>query len=177
MGRRGGPPPGVRFLVLGLALPAMLCAAGCADPAGSSTAPAGSPRPVGSPAGPGGPPRPTGSPVGPSAGSPTGSPVDPSAGSSVDSSADPAPTSDAALCARLIAHWAREALDGDTYGDYQSMGLSHGQYEILMRVVDAGRAARRRQGVSAAEELMDRQARTACAARYRHGAPTGSPWS
>lgn len=151
--------------MLGLALPAMLCAAGCADPAGSSTAPAGSPRPVGSPAGPGGPPR------------PTGSPVDPSAGSSVDSSADPAPTSDAALCARLIAHWAREALDGDTYGDYQSMGLSHGQYEILMRVVDAGRAVRRRQGVSAAEELMARQARTACAARYRHGVPTGSPWS
>ncbi|GAA3138835.1 hypothetical protein GCM10010521_26520 [Streptomyces rameus] len=89
----------------------------------------------------------------------------------------PAPASDAGLCARLVVHWAREALDGATYGDYQSMGLSHGQYEILMDVVDAGRAVRRRQGRPAADELMRHRARTACAARYRHGAPTGSPWS
>jgi hypothetical protein len=89
----------------------------------------------------------------------------------------PVPVSDAGLCARLVIHWAREALDGGTYGDYQSMGLSHGQYEILMDVVDAGRAVRRRQGRPAADELTRHRARTACAARYRHGAPTGSPWS
>ncbi|MYX99955.1 hypothetical protein GT045_35490, partial [Streptomyces sp. SID486] len=89
----------------------------------------------------------------------------------------PAAAPGADLCTRLVVHWAREALDGDTYGDYQSMGLSHGQYEILRDVVDAGRAVRRRQGASAAVSLMGRQARTACAARYRHGTPAKSPWS
>ncbi|MER6981786.1 hypothetical protein [Streptomyces carpinensis] len=50
------------------------------------------------------------------------------------------------LCARIVAHWALRVLDGDTYGDYQSMGLSNGQYEILRRVVDAARSVRQRQG-------------------------------
>ncbi|MEV5796290.1 hypothetical protein [Streptomyces collinus] len=88
----------------------------------------------------------------------------------------PSPSSDAELCAEIVARWSRKVLDSGTYGDYQSMGLSNGQYEILRAVVDAARAAERRQGVDAADELIDRQARTACADRYRQGVPSGGPW-
>lgn len=87
------------------------------------------------------------------------------------------PTSAADLCTKLVGYWSRRMLAGDTYGDYQSMGLSHGQYQILMDVVAAGRSARQREGVDAARRLMARQARTACTARYRHGAPSGGPWT
>lgn len=81
------------------------------------------------------------------------------------------------LCARIVAHWSREVLDDDHYGDYQSMGLSNGQYEILRAVVDAARAERKRQGRAAAEQLIDRQARERCTERYRDGGPTGGPWT
>ncbi|MDQ1030100.1 hypothetical protein QF035_007682 [Streptomyces umbrinus] len=81
------------------------------------------------------------------------------------------------LCARIVAHWSQEVLDSDTYGDYQSMGLSNGQYEILMEVVDAARAEKRRSGGQAARELIDRDARERCTKRYRDGNPTGGPWS
>lgn len=93
-------------------------------------------------------------------------------------SATPSPSSTPPedLCARLVAHWSREALDQDTYGDYQSMGLSNGQYEILMKVVDAARAEQKREDTEAAEQLIDRQARELCAERYRDGAPSGGPW-
>ncbi|MGW0765009.1 hypothetical protein [Streptomyces sp. NPDC002676] len=94
----------------------------------------------------------------------------------VDNWAEASATSDAALCARIVAHWARMVLDSGTYGDYQSMGLSNGQYEILRDVVDAARAVKRRQGAAAADQLIDRQTRRACAQRYRHGAPSGGPW-
>ncbi|QHA09570.1 hypothetical protein GQF42_12935 [Streptomyces broussonetiae] len=80
------------------------------------------------------------------------------------------------LCTRLVAHWSREVLDGTTYGDYQSMGLSNGEYEILRDVVNAARSMKRRQGAGGAGELIDRQARSACAERYRYGAPSESPW-
>ncbi|MHA5053497.1 hypothetical protein [Streptomyces sp. SD15] len=80
------------------------------------------------------------------------------------------------LCARLVSYWSREALDQDSYGDYQSMGLSNGQYEILMKVVDAARAEEKRKGAEAAEQLIDRRARELCAERYRDGAPSGGPW-
>jgi hypothetical protein len=85
-------------------------------------------------------------------------------------------TSDAELCATIVAHWSRQVLDSGTYGDYQSMGLSNGQYEILRDVVDAARTAKRRQGAEAAGELIDRRARAACADRYRAGTPSGGPW-
>ncbi|UFR07661.1 hypothetical protein KBP30_29780 [Streptomyces sp. Go40/10] len=87
------------------------------------------------------------------------------------------PTSDADLCAALVTHWSRKALDGGTYGDYQSMGLSHGQYQILRDVVDAARSVKRRQGREAADELIDRQAHRACTERYRRGTPSGGPWT
>ncbi|GEC04130.1 hypothetical protein SSP24_17850 [Streptomyces spinoverrucosus] len=94
-------------------------------------------------------------------------------------SASPSPrtTPPAELCARIITYWSRQVLDGDTYGDYQSMGLSNGQYEILRAVVDAARAEQKRQGRAAAEQLIDRQARERCTERYRDGGPTGGPWS
>lgn len=95
---------------------------------------------------------------------------------SESSSPSPAKTSAADLCTRLVVHWSRKVLDGSTYGDYQSMGLSNGEYEILRDVVKAARAVRGRQGDSSAEELIGRQARAACVERYRHGAPTESPW-
>ncbi|MFJ9866486.1 hypothetical protein [Streptomyces sp. NPDC101165] len=90
--------------------------------------------------------------------------------------ASASPASDAELCARIVAHWSRKVLDSGTYGDYQSMGLSNGQYEILRDVVDAARAAERRQGAAAADELIGRQAHESCAERYRHGTPSGGPW-
>jgi len=81
------------------------------------------------------------------------------------------------LCARLVAHWSRKVLAGETYGDYQSMGLSNGQYEIARDIVDAARAEKKRQGAQAAERLVDRTARERCEERYRDGGPSGGPWS
>ncbi|MBQ1087706.1 hypothetical protein [Streptomyces sp. B93] len=89
-------------------------------------------------------------------------------------SASPTPPEE--LCARLVAHWSHEVLDGDTYGDYQSMGLSNGQYEILREVVDAARAEKRRRGTAAADALIDRRARAGCVDWYRTGGPSNGPW-
>lgn len=80
------------------------------------------------------------------------------------------------LCTRLVGHWAREVLDSDTYGDYQSMGLSNGQYEILRRVVDSARAEKKHRGADAADESIDREAREGCVAWYRSGGPGEGPW-
>ncbi|MGV9254689.1 hypothetical protein [Streptomyces sp. NPDC003697] len=73
-------------------------------------------------------------------------------------------------------YWSGEALDSGTYGDYQSMGLSDAQYDILREVVAAARSVRRRQGAAAARELVARRAREDCAARYRDGRPGRGPW-
>ncbi|MEW2286509.1 hypothetical protein [Streptomyces sp. NPDC047841] len=111
---------------------------------------------------------------------PDGSAPSPTPATATDSATDSAtarPASDADLCTRLVTYWARRMLADDTYGDYQSMGLSHGQYQILVDVVTAGRSARQHQGTDAAERLMNRQARAACTARYRHGTPSGGPWT
>lgn len=85
-------------------------------------------------------------------------------------------TSPEELCTRIVAHWSREVLDSTAYGDYQSMGLSNGQYEILRTVVDAARTAKKRQGADAADELIGREAAEGCARRYRSGGPTEGPW-
>ncbi|QFQ96530.1 hypothetical protein F9278_10240 [Streptomyces phaeolivaceus] len=89
----------------------------------------------------------------------------------------PSATPPEALCARIVAHWAREVLDGGTYGDYQSMGLSNGQYDVLRAVVDAARAEKERAGPTAAERLIVRRARADCRELYRSGGPGGGPWS
>ncbi|MGW5372922.1 hypothetical protein ACWER6_11265 [Streptomyces sp. NPDC004009] len=141
-------------MALGLALSATLLTAGCARAGGASP----------STGGPGGP----GAPSGP------GHAAHDSVAASPSSA--PSPSSDAELCAESVARWSRKVLDSGTYGDYQSMGLSNGQYEILRAVVDAARAAERRQGAGAADELIARRARAACADRYRHGVPSGGPW-
>lgn len=91
-------------------------------------------------------------------------------------SPSPSATPPAHLCAQIIGYWARRTLTGDTYGDYQSMGLSDGQYEILRRVVDAARAERERADTRAAHRLIDRRAGELCEERYRSGEPTGGPW-
>ncbi|WP_369168597.1 hypothetical protein AB5J49_12105 [Streptomyces sp. R28] len=91
-------------------------------------------------------------------------------------SPSPSATAPARLCTQIIAYWSRRTLTDDTYGDYQSMGLSDGQYEILREVVDAARAERRRADAQAAERLIDRRARELCEERYRKGEPTGGPW-
>lgn len=88
--------------------------------------------------------------------------------------ASPTPLED--LCTRLVAHWSREVLDQNTYGDYQSMGLSNGQYDILIKVVDAARAEKKQQGAAAADRLIDRQARSGCVRWYRDGGPGEGPW-
>ncbi|OIK03223.1 hypothetical protein [Streptomyces monashensis] len=155
MGRRGDPRPGVRCPLLGPALPALLLTlltTACDGTGGTS-----GPGPHGTPA--------------PHASSRRASPQPTGA-----TSASPGPTSPADLCTRLVSHWSRAVLDGTTYGDYQSMGLSHGQYAILREVVVAARVVKRRQGAAAADTLIDRQARRACADRYRYGIPSESPW-
>ncbi|WP_282086186.1 hypothetical protein [Streptomyces tendae] len=106
-----------------------------------------------------------------------------SAGSAPDSSASAAPSasrqplSGAELCVSAVGYWAREILDGgEPYGDYQSMGLSNRQYDILREVVDEARATQRDQGARAAGELLDRRVRQACADGYRDGGPSRGPW-
>ncbi|WP_221356605.1 hypothetical protein [Streptomyces beigongshangae] len=91
-------------------------------------------------------------------------------------SASPTATPPEDLCTRLVAHWSREILDGGTYGDYQSMGLSDRQYEIVRDVVDAARAEREREDARAARRLVDRTARERCEELYRDGTPGAGPW-
>jgi hypothetical protein len=98
------------------------------------------------------------------------------AGPTGTSRPSPAPASDAELCVRVVAHWSREVLDGGTYGDYQSMGLSNRQYDILREVVDAARPVRRAQGDRAAHELIDRRTRTRCAEHHGDGGADKDPW-
>ncbi|MFJ2646864.1 hypothetical protein ACIO1C_09090 [Streptomyces sp. NPDC087420] len=92
----------------------------------------------------------------------------------------PAPRTTAAgdLCARLVTHWARVVLDGGAQAglDYQAMGLSGGQYDILRAVVDAARAEEKAHGPAAAGRLIVQQADRRCADRHRDGGPTGGPW-
>ncbi|MEV7524547.1 hypothetical protein [Streptomyces sp. NPDC091371] len=95
----------------------------------------------------------------------------------------PAPhtTSPQDLCTTLITRWAGVILDApegrDSVGlDYQAMGLSGGQNEILRAVLDDARAEQRANGPAAARELTAREAARRCAERYRSGTPTGGPW-
>ncbi len=94
---------------------------------------------------------------------------------SVTGAPSPRVTSDVDLCASIVSHWSREVLDGRGYGDYQSMGMSGGQYDILREVVDAARAARR-QGGQDIGTLIERRAREGCVAWYRSGGPGEGPW-
>lgn len=88
----------------------------------------------------------------------------------------PAATAPKDVCARVVAHRAREVLDGTAYGDYQSMGLSNGQYDILRDAVAAARPVRERQGTAAAHDVIDRHVGEACAARHRTGGPDEGAW-
>ncbi|MFD7029838.1 hypothetical protein ACFWAR_17530 [Streptomyces sp. NPDC059917] len=103
----------------------------------------------------------------------------------------PRPTSPEDLCTALITHWAGVVLDGDGAGDpvgldYQSMGLSGDQNEILRAVLADARAegrAKAPEGASAADaaarRVVDRGARERCAAHHRSAATataTGGPW-
>jgi hypothetical protein len=80
------------------------------------------------------------------------------------------------LCTKVVAHWSRKVLDSHTYGDYQTMGLSNGQYDILRKVVDEARAVRKAQGAEAADELIGRRSREGCRDWYRTGGPSNGPW-
>ncbi|MFB6523309.1 hypothetical protein [Streptomyces sp. NPDC056401] len=93
-------------------------------------------------------------------------------------SAPPAPQE---VCTRLITHWAGVILDAGEGEDavrldYQSMGLSGGQNDILRAVLADARAERDAKGPQAARELTAREAERRCADRYRSGAPTDGPW-
>ncbi|MFD5145480.1 hypothetical protein [Streptomyces sp. NPDC058401] len=93
-------------------------------------------------------------------------------------SAPPAPQD---LCTRLITHWAGVVLDAGegkdaVHLDYQAMGLSGGQNDILRAVLADARAERDAKGPAAAHELTAREAERRCADRYRSGAPTDGPW-
>lgn len=100
---------------------------------------------------------------------------------SATSAPDPAPTAPQELCTRLITHWAGVILDAGEGEDavrldYQAMGLSGGQNDILRAVLADARAERDARGPAAARELTAREAERRCADRYRSGAPTGGPW-
>nr|WSX52427.1 hypothetical protein OG409_27940 [Streptomyces sp. NBC_00974] len=93
----------------------------------------------------------------------------------------PEPTPPQRLCSDLVTHWAGVILDaGDgpdaVHLDYQSMGLSGGQNEILLAALAAARAEGRAAGPAAARELTAREAGRLCTERYRSGVPTGGPW-
>lgn len=88
-------------------------------------------------------------------------------------SPSPSATPPEDLCTRIVTYWSREVLAGDTYGDYQSMGLSGRQYEIVMKVVDAARAEKKSKGEPAADRLIDRETRAGCQELYRDGTPSG----
>lgn len=88
----------------------------------------------------------------------------------------PRTTSPEELCTRIVAYWSRRQLKHDTNGDYQEMGLSDGQYDILRAVVDAARAERDRGDAGAADRLIDRKAREGCDNWYRTGGPSKGPW-
>ncbi|MGW5089424.1 hypothetical protein [Streptomyces coelicoflavus] len=146
MGRGGALRPGLAALAA-LALVMAVAAAGCGGRGGS------------------------GDPAGASTGTAHSAPMSPA------TSGPPRPPSRAELCVSAVGYWAHEMLDGGKpYGDYQSMGLSNRQYDILRQVVEAARAAKRTQGVRAAEELIGHQAREACAEGYRDGGPSHGPW-
>ncbi|GAA5001876.1 hypothetical protein [Streptomyces hyderabadensis] len=99
------------------------------------------------------------------------------ASASAASPASRQPLSGAELCVSAVGYWAREMLDGtEPYGDYQSMGLSNRQYDILREVVAEARAAQRDQGARAAGELTDRRVRQECTDGYRDGGPSRGPW-
>ncbi|MFE5398392.1 hypothetical protein ACFQ9U_27985 [Streptomyces sp. NPDC056568] len=99
-----------------------------------------------------------------------------SAPASASRTAQP-PLTGAELCTSAVSYWARQMLAGVTpYGDYQSMGLSNRQYDILREVVHAARAVARTQGPSAADRLIDRRVGASCAADHRDGGPTEGPW-
>jgi hypothetical protein len=100
-------------------------------------------------------------------------PAGPRTGGPASPSAEPPE----ALCARIVSYWSLRTLDEDGYGDYQSMGLSNGQYDILREVLDAARAKERRAGRTAAERLVGEEARARCAKLYRDGNSTEGPWS
>ncbi|MFD3323760.1 hypothetical protein [Streptomyces sp. NPDC058701] len=109
------------------------------------------------------------------AGGPSGAPA-PAPGT-------PAPrtTSPAELCTALVTHWSGVLLDAaegrDAVGlDYQAMGLSGAQYEILRAVTAAARAEQTAAGPAAGRALAAREARARCTERHRSGAPTDGPW-
>ncbi|MCJ0872736.1 hypothetical protein [Streptomyces sp. AP-93] len=114
-----------------------------------------------------------GAPASPATAPPAEPPAEPSA--------EPEPVPPQQLCTRLITHWAGVILDAgegqDAVGlDYQSMGLSGGQNEILRAVLADARTEQAANGPAAARELTAREAERRCAERYRSGAPTGGPW-
>ncbi|WP_328298060.1 hypothetical protein OG389_09720 [Streptomyces sp. NBC_00435] len=93
----------------------------------------------------------------------------------------PPPMPPEQVCTLLITQWAGRILDageGDDAVrlDYQSMGLSGGQNDILRAVVADARAEQRAKGPAAAHELTAREVGRRCAERYRSGAPTDGPW-
>ncbi|MFE7777343.1 hypothetical protein ACFU5O_26310 [Streptomyces sp. NPDC057445] len=105
--------------------------------------------------------------------------ADPHPGETPRPAPSPRTTSPQDLCTRIVSRWGHQLLAGGDsgYGDYQSMGLSDAQYEILRDTLDAARAERKRHnGTAGAAKLINRQARERCAEHYRDGVPGDGPW-
>jgi hypothetical protein len=69
-------------------------------------------------------------------------------------------------CASAIAYWTGQALTpgADQGYDYQEMGLSASEYQILQDVISLARPVARQSGVPAAQAFAQRTARPRCAA-------------
>ncbi|MBS2966251.1 hypothetical protein KGA66_24615 [Actinocrinis puniceicyclus] len=76
------------------------------------------------------------------------------------------PASPADECASAIAYWAGQALTpgADQGYDYQEMGLSADEYQILLAVTALARPVARKSGLPAARAFARREALPRCAA-------------
>ena len=85
-------------------------------------------------------------------------------------------------CASAIAYWTGQALTpgADQGYDYQEMGLSATEYQILLAVIPLARPVARQSGVAAAQAFAQRTARPRCAAylasQSAAPSPSGKGW-
>ena len=93
----------------------------------------------------------------------------------------PSPTrsspSAAEVCTNQVRYWSRTLLTEGAYqgGDYQHMGLSDAQNEVLRGVMAEAAPMAAAQGVDVAVAFATEQAGPRCEAAYADGGPT-SAW-
>jgi len=80
-------------------------------------------------------------------------------------------------CVESVDYWATEILKAfrDPGYDYQHMGLSDAQYQMVREIVAMAKPVKERDGLPAALALVDREAQRRCQERYATATavPTG----